>query len=437
MKYRHDLLPTVIRHQLTYDSPQKINALFQMFTGANWWALLFLCGLLACHQQRFVAPGTDNKGSIDLSLTPFCGALPFGDSAIKRYELTLASPRAQDVMRQLVEYSGIDLNIAIYQGKVPNALATTIDGQRVIIYNEDFIDEIDKVSRTFFWQSIFILSHETGHLLYGHVLSADTAVRYRQELEADEFAGFILYRMGADINASTWIMNSVHLQNDIDLRTHPSRERRAAAIDRGWQKGYTQAFTIPVPPPPPFDMQERNNFMPEGYCDCRDLLSSDSIYRFHSDFTDGCGLDSMITVGEGMIDYFMSDSLVGPMVYRDTLIGVIIDLRNDEYEQDLGGMLESTDLKVRIFRYNRAVNPLFTNYNLYITDLQHPKPEEGAWNYFTKMVKPGQWIKFKVIVENATTMFNTYRFSYLEFIPPPKEVAGSIILSPFSKNTNK
>ncbi|WP_126247804.1 M48 family metalloprotease [Chitinophaga rhizosphaerae] len=419
------------------DFQPKTSDLFPMCTAAKWIIVGIAVFLAGCSSTPFKAPNDHAKGYIDLKTVKFCGAFPYSDSAKKRYELSPASDRALEIMRQIEEYSGISQDIAICQGKVSNALATTIDGRKIIIYSEDFMNDIDKVSRTVFWQSVYILAHETGHLLYDHRLAEDTATRFKQELQADEFAGFILYRMGASADYSTWIMNTSYLQNDDNLRTHPDRARRANAIDRGWQKGYIQAFTIPVPPPPRFYPESKHDFSPNGYCDCHQLLSHDSIYRFHSDFMDGCELDSMITAGLGMVDYFITDSLVGPMIYRDTMVGVIIDLAKPEYEQELGGMLVHTDLKVRIFQYNRKLNPLFNNHNLYVTELHKPHAEEGFWNYFTTTVKPGQWIKFKVIVENATNIFPTYRFSYFEFIPPPSELNNPIIFSPFSKNIPK
>ena len=273
-----------------------------------------------------------------------------------------------------------------------------------------------------------------GHHLYEHTLETNKSVRYKQELEADEFAGFILYRMGATKEVSSWIMKTSNLQTSSGNDTHPPRKSRTIAIEKGWEKGYAQTFTIPVPPPPAFDPKENDNFIENGSFECSQLLESDEVnYHFHSDNVSGCKLDFQISNGSGILDYFLKDSILGPQIYRDTLIGVILSLDKDVYNYDLGGFLEKTNARVRIYRYNRQLNPMFNNNNLYVTDVSCPSLTEGAWNYFTKTFKPGQWIKFKVIVENSTVMTNTYRFSYLKFISPPQEVSNQI-LSPFSKN---
>lgn len=399
--------------------------------------LVCLLYLIGCTQNKFNFPKDGKEGFIDLSSIQFCGAFEFSDSAKKMYSLSPASSRAMYIISQMKDYSGISLDITICKGKVPNALATTIDNKKIIIYNEDFLDDIDKKSQTYFWQSVFILAHEVGHHLYEHTLASDTALRFQQELQADEFAGFILYRMGAPIEVSTWIMRTTNLQTPSGDKTHPPRQTRNAAIEKGWQKGYVQTFTIPVPPPPPFDSSENNNFIEDGYFDCSKLLENNQeIYGFHSDHTTGCKLDSLITTGAGIIDFLVNDSTVGPEIYRDTLIGVIMSLDKDDYNYNLGGFLKKTNARIRILKYNKQLNPLFKNYNLYVSDISCPSPLEGAWNFFTKTFKPGQWVKFKVIVENSTIITNTYRFSYLKFIAPPTEISNQIF-SPFSKNYPK
>lgn len=406
-----------------------------MFTDVKWSGALIMifAALTACSQHAFKAPENGQDGYIQLASIPFCAAFGSDDSTMKKYKLEPASERAHYIVQEMEDYSGISMDIDIFKGMVPNALATTYNNKKIIVYNENFIEMLDKVSGSSFWQSIYILAHEIGHHLYAHVLAADTTIRYKQELQADQFAGFILYRMGAPEEMATWIMNTAYLQADHNQNTHPARPLRAAAISRGWQRGYQQAFNIPVPPPPPFDEEERNSFLSKKYFDCADLLSDSAIYRYHTDLMNGCQLDSITTAGAGMIGYFMTDSIIGPEIFRDTLVGVILNLENPVYNLDLGGFLESTDARIRILKYNKQKNPLFNNDNLYVTDVFSPDKPEGGWNYFTKTFKPGQWLKFKVIVENASVITNTYRFSYLEFIAPPNDIPSQNLFSPLTK----
>ncbi len=389
-----------------------------MYTYVNHILCILCLCFSSCKRANFEAPNRDKFGFIDLNSMNFCAAFDVGDSLKMKYELTLPSKKAVRIIESLQDFSGIEQDLIIFQGNVPNALATTYEDKKIIIYNKDFIEDADKLSRTDFWQSTFILAHEIGHHLYGHVLSNDSTIRYRQELQADKFAGFLLYRMGAKQDQSTWIMISSLLQDSRVSITHPQKAVRFTAIIDGWQKAFDQAFTIPIPPPPDFDPDDPLNFFDNNYFNCSELLSDSSIYRFHSEFMNGCQLDSIIS--NGLTGFEQDDELVSEMILRDTLTGVILNLEEAKYDEDLG-FLVSSDARVRIIGYQKNFNPNRTNLNVYVKGISCPDPREGAWNYFTKVLKPGQWIKFKLIVENATVITPTYRLSYLSFIAPPKK----------------
>src|SRR6185503_5825700 len=85
-----------------------------------------------------------------------------------------------------------------------NAAAVTYDdGIRYIIYNRAFMVRISNLSSD--WASLGIVAHEIGHHLQGHTTrrmsfppSREELRQSRmQELEADEFSGFIMYKLGA------------------------------------------------------------------------------------------------------------------------------------------------------------------------------------------------------------------------------------------------
>ena len=97
------------------------------------------------------------------------------------------------------------------------------------------------------WTNLFILAHEVGHHVNGHsldlVLYAGEIVdapelknKREQELEADEFAGFILAKLGASLNQT--ISSVSNLSNEDDTySTHPKRDKRISAINNGFIKG--------------------------------------------------------------------------------------------------------------------------------------------------------------------------------------------------------
>jgi hypothetical protein len=69
--------------------------------------------------------------------------------------------------------------------------------------------------------------------LLGHIFEYDQNFKAR-ELEADEFSGFLIFRMGATLQEAQ-LVASEYAQN-WETPTHPARDQRLAAIARGWAK---------------------------------------------------------------------------------------------------------------------------------------------------------------------------------------------------------
>jgi len=127
---------------------------------------------------------------------------------------------------------------------INNALAITAsDGLRYIVYDNDFINSIKGSSD---WGAMSILAHELGHHLSGHTtFSAATLADQRfKEIQADEFAGFILYKLGASLVESQSAVLALPNVNGSDVySTHPAKEKRLAAIE----KGYKEALSLSKP----------------------------------------------------------------------------------------------------------------------------------------------------------------------------------------------
>ena len=91
-------------------------------------------------------------------------------------------------------------------------------------------------------------AHEVGNHINGHSREIDSnfLVEFsleesrREELEADEFAAFVLSKLKAPLNDLIELMNKVDLSvRDEKFSTHPSQESRIAAIKSGYKKaGY-------------------------------------------------------------------------------------------------------------------------------------------------------------------------------------------------------
>lgn len=142
---------------------------------------------------------------------------------------------AQDI----VDHTGLRLNFAPAPAHVPNAMAYMgANGVRLLLYNPQFMTKVhDRINPD--WGIISILSHEIGHHLQGHIFQNDAGFHQR-ELEADEFTGFVLYRMGATLREAQSATSA--LAQDFDVSTHPRRATRLTAIERGWNRAQAVAL---------------------------------------------------------------------------------------------------------------------------------------------------------------------------------------------------
>lgn len=139
---------------------------------------------------------------------------------------------------------------------INNAVAASYKGQRYILYDKVFMESLT-VGRNKYWSNMFILAHEVGHHINGHSLDIilyqndvinpkSLSTRRSQELEADEFAGFVLAKLGATFNqTSKVLLNIPKISNDYDS-THPSTDKRIRAVKNGWERGYVKKETKTV-----------------------------------------------------------------------------------------------------------------------------------------------------------------------------------------------
>lgn len=137
---------------------------------------------------------------------------------------------ARSIIKEIVAVMNLKVNFEVREANVPNAGAVFYNGKRYILYNPVFIRQIDNAAQTD-WASISILAHEIGHHVLGHTFKAG-GNSYQQELEADQFSGVVLRRMGATLEQAQVAMNMV--ASDRPSATHPARSYRLDAIAKGW-----------------------------------------------------------------------------------------------------------------------------------------------------------------------------------------------------------
>ena len=128
---------------------------------------------------------------------------------------------------------------------INNAVASSYKGLRYILYDKSFMSTIANNSTS--WSQLFILAHEVGHHINGHSIDIlltlsdivepkTIAAKRKQELESDEFAGFILGKLGATLEQTSEAINLLASNKDDTYSTHPNKSKRLNAIKIGFNK---------------------------------------------------------------------------------------------------------------------------------------------------------------------------------------------------------
>ena len=125
------------------------------------------------------------------------------------------------------------------QSGINNAYATIIRNQRYIVYDNNFLENLDSYSQTK-WASLSVMAHEMGHHYRNHVVDSKGSTPAK-EIEADYFSGYVMAKMGAGLNEATAAMQSI--ASNSGSATHPAKANRITAITQGWNyaKGISNA----------------------------------------------------------------------------------------------------------------------------------------------------------------------------------------------------
>ncbi len=144
-----------------------------------------------------------------------------------------ASDEANRIVAELVNALGLQQNFVVKSSSVQNALATTENGRRYILYSTAFLEKFKADAQTR-WAAYSVLAHEIGHHLNGHDFSEkDARTRKLLELEADQFSGSVLRMLGATLPEAQAGVETINL--DGESNTHPAKIARREAVANGWK----------------------------------------------------------------------------------------------------------------------------------------------------------------------------------------------------------
>lgn len=141
--------------------------------------------------------------------------------------------QGRQIIQNILDAVGQTANFEIQTANIDNAAAVVYAGRRYVLYNPNFINALDARTGNQ-WASISVLAHEVGHHLLGHTLTGQGS-QPAIELEADEFSGYALRKMGATLEDAEATMKLIANQNA--TATHPGKASRLSAIEKGWESG--------------------------------------------------------------------------------------------------------------------------------------------------------------------------------------------------------
>ena len=162
----------------------------------------------------------------------------------KAFSSFASEKEANDALDKILDVIGASKNFTLIPcDDISNAVAVTVKGDRFILYDGAFMRKIDLATNN--WSYLFILAHEVGHHINGHTrdfLLAEVlddqslADRRKEELEADEFASFIVSKLGAPYAQIEETIALVASDGSDLYSTHPNYDKRIAAVKRGFER---------------------------------------------------------------------------------------------------------------------------------------------------------------------------------------------------------
>jgi hypothetical protein len=191
-----------------------------------------ILGLIALFTLSFL---TTIQAQKPLKVSNSCNY--YGTETEQDYYQFEPNSEARQIVNELLASSGLSASsFVLKESNCSNALATTVNGVRFILYNPDFLRKFKQDAATK-WAAYGALAHEIGHHLNGHDLSeTDPSVRRQYELEADKFAGNLLFHLHATVDEAQAGIKTIPLEGQTN--THPSKSARLVATTNGWTAAY-------------------------------------------------------------------------------------------------------------------------------------------------------------------------------------------------------
>ena len=185
-----------------------------------------------------------------------------GEETDQDFYVFNASNEADQIVGKIVNAFSLSKNFVVKSADCKNALATVEGRQRYILYNTTFLEDFKKDAKTK-WAAYCVMAHEIGHHLNNHDFEVtDKKKRKIMELEADKFAGGVLFLLGATLDESKAGIDLLQSKGESD--THPPARARAEAIANGWKNSqeHHQSISEATPTVPPIEVNHTTENKP-------------------------------------------------------------------------------------------------------------------------------------------------------------------------------
>ncbi len=179
-----------------------------------------------------------------------------GEETDQEFYVFNPSNEAEQIVGKIVGAFSLSKNFIIKSSDCKNALATVEGRQRYILYNTSFLEDFKKDANTK-WAAYCVMAHEIGHHLNNHDFELDDKKKRKlMELEADKFAGGVLFILGASLDEAKAGIDLLQSKGESD--THPPARARAEAIANGWKNSqeHHQSISEATPTVPPIDVSK-------------------------------------------------------------------------------------------------------------------------------------------------------------------------------------
>lgn len=182
-------------------------------------------------------------------------AAKFCSIQLERVNSFATNKDAQLAVDKIINVLGISQRFAIYQcNGIDNCTAVTIRGVRYIFFDSYFMKNISNGANSS-WTNLSILAHEIGHHINGHTVDylaymtgqvkpIDLVEERQQEIEADEFSGYVMFKLGATLNQAQQAILYLAFDGDDTYSTHPNKTKRLAAIKKGYDKANNPSNSV-------------------------------------------------------------------------------------------------------------------------------------------------------------------------------------------------